>query len=182
MSDNERNRADDVALPAPEFSKIVSLGNLPEDGQSFSLSPDDEICTKLAQRMDVSHIRDFICVGKIRAGADKIYLTGNIKAILGRVCVASLEPFDEALDEDYDVTFLRFEPKEQSDDEAAAAPDALLEVSEGETFDIGEFAVQQACLAMAAFPRKPGAGSLVERFGKEELSSPFAILKKEQDQ
>jgi hypothetical protein len=51
------------------------------------------------------------------------------------------------------------------------------EIHTGDHFDLGEFLVQQLSLAMDPFPRKPGAESLVETYGRGADISPFAALR-----
>ena len=161
----------------PELSKEVELSSLGAGGKLFPLQADDEACARIAKRLGIPRVKSL--AGEIRLSATKkdIKATGVVRAELVRECVASLEEMDEAVDEAFELEFLREEDPEQLQD--GREEWELPEVHEGEIFDVGELLVQQLSLAMDPFPRKEGARSLAEDYGVEAESSPFAVLKSE---
>ena len=76
----------------------------------------------------------------------------NVTASSVRICVASLEPFEEVTRERF---ALRFVPEEQlSEDDDIDAVDEL--GYRGSQIDLGEAAVEQLGLALDPYPRRPG--------------------------
>ena len=102
-------------------------------------------------------------------------LAGRIAARLQRDCVASLERFVEEIDESFEIRFARGLAQEAAGAEIEIGPDSP-EPLDGDAIDLGEILVHQLSLAMAPFPRKPGARPLAEEFGGETRISPFSGL------
>lgn len=163
--------------PASEFSFEIDLGDSGKHQKSYSLVASDDECRTIAARLRIPAVE--MLEGKLHVSATKteILVTGSLKAKLVRECVASLELMDEEVTDDFEIDFLRA-PADADPDEVDEAEDwDAPERHFGDSLDLGDLLVQQLALAMAAFPRKPGATSLAEQYGKKELSSPFAALK-----
>ncbi len=160
----------------PEFSVEVDLSALSRVGKTLRLAANEGECRKIAKRLGVVSIGDL--EGEVRLTASKadIAATGVVRASLVRECIASLEPLSEVVDETFDIKFVRQALPEVADNAEDGEDWDLPELHEGDIFDVGELLVQQLSLAMAAFPRKQGASSLVEQYGQTELDSPFSVL------
>lgn len=172
MADDQRQQ------PTPEFSRPVTLSKVPSDGQTLTLSPDDETLAKIAQRFAIPAIAALDAAFTIMPTAHGVRVEGQFTANLTRECVASLEPMGEVINETITVDFDR--RVEEGDAEAIMDQLAMGQDAEplrGDQLDLGEFLVQQVSLAMDPFPRKPGATSLVDRYGAAEEPSAFAALK-----
>ena len=162
--------------PAPEFSLEVDLGALGRTGKTFRLSADDEARVRIARRLKIPAVQRL--EGEIALAASKTAVTakGTVRATLTRECVSSLEEMTEEVDDAFEVEFPRAAPEE-----AVGGEDADIwnepEIHEGDSFDAGELLVQQLSLAMDPFPRKPGAASLAEAYGRDADASPFADLR-----
>ncbi len=160
---------------AHEFSHEVDLTKLSKTGKDFHLVADGDARAKIAARLRVPAVKALSGDIHIAATPKTILARGAVRAQLVRECVASLEELDETVDDKFEVEFLRSvddAPPEENSGEDWLAP----EVHEGLVFDIGELLVQQLSLAMDPFPRKEGAVSLVETYGRASESSPFAVL------
>lgn len=169
---------------APEYSVEVDLPSLGRAGKFFKLAANEDECSKIAARLGVIKIAKL--EGEMRLSATKtdIKASGVVNASLIRECVSSLEPMPEQIDENFQISFSR-QPPSQTDAADEESEDLLLpEYHEGEMFDVGELLVQQLSLAMTPFPRKPGAPSLAEQYGRSGPVSPFsdlqAMLEKDQ--
>ena len=158
----------------PEFSVVVTLGKLPPEGKSFHLAPDEAERNAVADRLDVVAVDALAGEIHLSATREKITARGKVTAALKRECVASLEEMSEAIDEAFEIEFLRREEAidEMSDEDKWDAPD----VHTAPDFDVGELLVQQLSLAMNPFPRKEGAASLADLYGRAPETSPFAAL------
>jgi len=160
---------------AHEFSHEVDLTKLSKTGKNFRLEADEDARAKIAARLRVPAVKALTGDIHISATPKTILARGVVRAQLVRECVASLEELDETVDDAFEVEFLRSADDaapDSSDDEDWLAP----EVHEEPVFDIGELLVQQLSLAMDPFPRKQGAVSLAETYGRASESSPFAVL------
>ena len=107
-----------------------------------------------------------------RAGV--IEVEGRVRATLIRQCVASLDDMEEAIDEDFLVTYAEAAPK-TSDAEAEADLDAPEPVPAGR-IDLGAVLLEQLVLAMHPHPRKPDA-AVPEDPGAGATINPFDVLK-----
>ncbi len=166
-------------MAAPEFSHSLELGAAMRGIKHFRLTANDAERVAVAVRLGVDAVASLDGELTVSVSKARIIVKGVLKASLARECVASLEPITEIIDEAFDVEFLRQEPAdravEASEDEWDGA-DIPPEAHEGDDFDMGEFLVQQLALAMDPFPRKPGAASLAEKYGRIGEISPFAVL------
>lgn len=161
----------DPQSPAPEFSIEVDLDALPRGGETFHLLADADERAAIAKRLGALAVDRLEGDVRVVATPAAIVVEGRIDATLRRECIASLEAFEETVDEPFEIEFVRTAPSQESDD-AWNAP----EVHEGRFFDVGELIVQQLSLAMNPFPRKPDAPSLADEYGRAPESAPFSAL------
>ena len=158
---------------APEFSYEIDVGDVGKSGKSFRLAANEDERRRIAERLgtpSVEKLEGEMCVSATKTA---IRIEGSINAELTRECVASLEPMQERVSEEFDIDFLRAAPETGGEEEDWETP----EVHEGDALDLGELLVQQLSLAMDPFPRKEGATSLAEAYATPEKISPFAALK-----
>ena len=162
-----------------EFSVAVDLRALKGGRKTFRLAASPEECALLAKRLGVPGVQRL--EGEIALAVSKTEITaaGTLHAALTRQCVASLEEMTETVEDAFEIAFVRSPPnapQPQDEGEAETEDWDAPEVHEGDVFDLGEFLAQQLALAMAPFPRKPGAASLAEQYGEDKPVSPFADL------
>lgn len=157
----------------PEFTHEIELGEVGKQGKTFRLSANEEERARIAARLGAPSVEKLEGALRISATKTAIRVEGNIEAVLTRECVASLEPMQESVSEEFDIDFLREPPDEAGEEDDLEAP----EVHEGSRLDLGELLVQQLSLAMDPFPRKEGVESLAEAYAPPEKVSPFAGLK-----
>lgn len=163
----------------PEFSHLITVSALPSSGRVYEFQLEPDILETLARRFKIPSVDDLkasLCATPTLKG---VIVEGSFSAKLTRECVVSLETMKEDVADEFRVEFDR--TAKNRDDEALleegvdllAEPEPLA----GDILDVGELLIQQLSLAMAPFPRKPGAKSLVEIYGHQEEPSPFAVLK-----
>ncbi|MEO1251501.1 MAG: hypothetical protein AAFW81_04045 [Pseudomonadota bacterium] len=157
----------------PEFSVIVNLSSLPKAGKTFSLAPSESERAAVAARLGSPRIDVFEGEVHIKATAQRIDVSGCVRAQMLRECVASLEEMDETVDDRFDLEFVRVDSAKDHgivEDDAVDEP----EPHSGDALDIGEILVQQLSLAMNPFPRKEGAESLARSYGGGASVTPFS--------
>ena len=153
------------------LNKILFLGEIDADGwqQSFDATPVQ--CSKIAERFEIPKIENLNAKINVLIDGDLIRVSGHISAMLERICVVCLEPFQEPLDFDFEALFSENIPLikdgEMKDD---------IEPIDRGRLDIFEIVAEQIGLNMNPFPRKPGAsGDYLE--DKDSGNHPFANLK-----
>ena len=152
------------------LNKVVFLGEIGPDGWYGEFVGTLEQCKKIAERFDLPEIKSLKVCLSIKLDGDLIRVEGNIKGILKRVCVVSLELFDEVLDTDFEALFAEnvslLKDGEMKDD---------IEPLDRGRLDIFEIVAEQVGLNMNPFPHKTGVqGDYVE---EEQTNRPFANLK-----
>lgn len=118
-------------------------------------------------RFDLSHIRGGIAV------------RGLVSGLVGQNCVVTLEPLENRIEEDIDVTFA------EPDSAAAAMPKVDIDEDEPDppeiivngVIDLGRLATDMLFLGIDPYPRKPDATFETAEEAADPEEHPFAALK-----
>lgn len=178
---------------AQPFSRPLVVSSVGDNGLRLNLEASAEECAALAELDGLDAIRKLaVEADVIRRGRDRLLVRGRVKAVVAQTCVVTLEPFDTAVDEPFEVEFAPQSEAEEAyakamadieaaRDKAAALaeqPDPPDPIIDGKV-DIGALAAEFLALGLDPYPRKPGVefGSLTEDAG-EPLPKPFAALAK----
>lgn len=155
----------------PEFSRPVALDQI-EDSAERIVEANAVERAAIANWLGLEGLAELR--GQFtfsRVGRD-LGLTLRLIARADRLCVASLEPMVESVDETVHMRFERdFDATAEDVDD-----DLIREPWPGEQLDLGVLAADFLALSLAPHPRKSDAVSLGEAFGGEPPSSPFASL------
>lgn len=156
------------------ISRIIDIQALPDTGAEYKLAPSVEERRAIAERLGVQSIDTLTGEFVVRAVRGGVEIELRIIASVGRICVASLEPMTEAIDEKIKMSFERIysDDLENEDD-----GDILREPLDGDEIDIGELLVQHLSLALDPYPRKEGAEGLFDKYRDAASTSPFDALK-----
>ena len=162
----EKNKKNEKGL-----NKILFLGEIGPDGwqSDFVATPDQ--CAKIARRFDIPSVKSLKAHVHVIDEDDIIHVSGHIDAVLERICVVSLDPFDEVLDTDFEALFAENVPliKEGEMKEE-------IDPIERGRLDLFEIVAEQVGLNMDPFPRKSGScGDYMET--QSQTHRPFANLK-----
>lgn len=178
---------------APPFSRPVAVDSVGENGLRLDLAASDAECAALAEQDGLAAIRKLAVEAELtRRGRDRLHVKGRVRAVVAQTCVVTLEQFDAAIDEPFDVEFApqaeaeaAYEKAmaeiEAATDKAAALaeqPDPPDPIVDGK-IDLGGLAAEFLALGLDPYPRKPGAEftPLLEDSG-ESSPSPFGALAK----
>lgn len=157
------------------FALPVGLAAVPAQGRTFDLAADPAALAAIAARLGVPAVERLAGRLVIAPEPGGFRLSGRVTAALSRVCVVTLAPLAETVDEAFE---LRFTPAGASDDGADLTVDEdAPEPLEGDSLDLAEILVQQLALAMSPYPRRPDARFEPAEFGESLEKSPFAVLK-----
>jgi hypothetical protein len=113
----------------------------------------------------------------------RFQVTGHVRARIGQTCVVTLDPIENDIDEEIDLTFA---PPEQipaladlvdddveSEVEIADPPEPII----GGAIDLGRLATDALFLGVDPYPRKPGAVFERQVTAADPEDHPFAALK-----
>ena len=167
----------------PEFSRIFEVSELDGAVVSKKLTATEEELQGLLKRFGVETLNAVGADLKIEDGPESaVLVSGTVRASLSQICVVSLDPVDEVIEEPIAVTFLPEASEAFVEEEAEEISDADLEPFDGETLDLGEMVAQQIAAAINPYPRKDGVefgfADSLEDNGKAERENPFAVLSK----
>lgn len=152
-----------MSLPAaqagmpPELSRPIVVAALKPAGETRRVTATAEEAAALARRLGVEAVRDFAAEVTLKPRAKgQVVLRGWLRATVGRLCVVTLEPLDEVVDERLAATFLPAE-RATGAELSFEAEGEDEEPYEGQGFDLGEYLAQTLAVALDPWPRAPGA-------------------------
>jgi len=113
---------------------------------------------------------------------DRVHVAGRVRALVGQICVVTLDPMESEIDEAIDLEFAPPEQipllsdlvneAEESDEEI---PDPPEPITNG-MIDLGRIATDALFLAIDPYPRKPGAVFEPKLEAADPADHPFAAL------
>ncbi len=171
-----------MSVNANELSRPVPLSALGLEPLEQEVAATESECAALAGRFDLP------AIGKLhgrvtlaRQPGRVIRVSGVLTAKVRRICVVTLEPFDQVVEDDFTL-YLTDAPGIGT----GAELDILLEDEEmpepvdGDAVDCGEIVAEQLALALDPFPRSPeaeAAGPVAQTDPEPEADNPFKALR-----
>lgn len=156
-----------------EPTNQIEIVALHRGDNHFRLSPDEHSRRAIAERLGEPGVEALNGEFVLRPFSGGVDLDLRLTARVNRLCVASLEPMIETIDEQYSIRFERGFDETVIDDDDETAHEPL----DGETLDLDEILVQHLAVSLAPHPRKDGAKSLAEGYRDPVNLSPFSGLK-----
>lgn len=169
------------------WSAPVALDQIPESGLHRTIEAPEAARAAIAALAGLREVPELTATFDLEKRGNKIHVTGRVKARVGQTCVVSLEPMENTINEDVDLTFAPpvagavvvdedggAEPRRKA---AEDAPEPLT----GNSIDLGAIAAEFLVLAIDPYPRKEGAEfapPAVEETGNKPFAA-LAALKKE---
>ncbi|MDZ7627799.1 MAG: DUF177 domain-containing protein [Parvularculaceae bacterium] len=151
----------------------VEISSLNRGDNRFRLTASATECRAIAERIGEMGVETLSGDFTVTPYSGGVALSLHVTARVDRICVTSLEPITEDVDETYSIRLERDFDDSADDPEADFSREPL----EGDTLDLGEILVQHLSLSLVSHPRKEGAKSLVEGYRDPVNLSPFAGLK-----
>jgi uncharacterized metal-binding protein YceD (DUF177 family) len=166
-----------------EFSRLYRLESLSEESCPVEIEADPAEREALARRFELVAVEALSAAGTLVRRGEAVEAAGTLRARVIQSCVATAEPVEAAVEEDYRVEFRPLL--------AAGRPEEEVELGEGEldvvfyeggAVDLGEAVAQSLFLGLDPYPRSPAAEDALREAGvksEEEArieSSPFAAL------
>jgi uncharacterized metal-binding protein YceD (DUF177 family) len=173
-----------TAQPARPWSIPVSLDEVPETGRHFDLSADERVRTALAELAGLRSLpRLEAALDVTRHGRDGLRVAGDVSATVGQVCVVTLEPIENTVEEPIDLVFtppidlppgLAREADAQGRQVEVMVEDAPEPLING-VVDLGAIVTEFLMLGIDPYPRKPDAMFESPAMG-DDGGHPFAAL------
>lgn len=164
------------------WSMPVAVAQIPQDGSHVAFEADAAQREGLAQlgglRDVIEASAEFDLTHMANGG---IHATGLVRGLVGQVCVVTLEPVDNAIEEAVDIHFLPEDhaglsapPHAPEDDEDIPEPP---EAIRNGVIDLGKLAMDILFLGIDPYPRRPGAVFVPPVVAADPDEHPFAALK-----
>jgi hypothetical protein len=169
-------RTDPASLP---WSVPVVADDVPESGRHFDLVADEPTRAAMAKLAGLRALPLLTASFDVtRYGRSGLQVTGTVSATVGQVCVVTLDPMDETLEEPVDVIF-----SPQKTVPSGAEKDLEIEVPTDDApeplidgvVDLGNLATEFLILGINPYPRKPDAEFQPPAAG-DDTGHPFAVL------
>lgn len=167
----------------PEFSRPYRVDTLGSSPREVSIGADASEREALARRFGLQAIQSLSAEAALTRSGDSVIAAGKAAASVTQSCVATGEPVEARVEEEFRIEFRRHPDR--------AGPEEEIELSEGEldvvfygggAIDLGEAVAETVSLALNPYPRCEAAEEALRQAGvksEEEAraeSSPFAAL------
>jgi uncharacterized metal-binding protein YceD (DUF177 family) len=167
-----------------EFSRLFRLDALSSEPCQVEIDAGPGEREALARRFGLVGIASLAARAQLVRREDIVSAAGTLTARVTQSCIASGEPLDAALEEEFRVDF-RAAPADGRPEEEVELGESELDTIfyEGGAVDLGEAVAQSLALALDPYPRSPAAEAALKEAGvksEEEAraeASPFAALK-----
>ena len=166
-----------------EFSRPIRIDTLGPAPRHVSIEANEAERAALAQRFGLEAIHALAAEAEVVRRAESITASGRVTAAVVQSCVATGEPVEEQVLEDFTLEF-RPHPAVESPDEEIELGEGDLDVVfyDGAAVELGDAVAETVSLALNPFPRSPAAEDALREAGvksEEEAkaeASPFAGL------
>ena len=158
------------------WSVPVTVQEVPASGRRFELVADEATRTTIARSAELRALPRLEATFDVkRRAADGLQVVGRVSATVGQVCVVTLDPIENEVEELVDLTFVPAAVSALGGSEILEVADELPEPLVNETIDLGAIATEFLMLGIDLYPRKPEAvfqAPAVDQDG----AHPFAAL------
>jgi hypothetical protein len=152
---NERRREGHWSAP-------VTLHEVPLTGRRLELAADEATRAAIAKSVGLRALPRLEATFDVsRHGAEGLRVVGRVSASVGQVCVATLDPIENQVEETIDLVFVPGAASAADDgagrDGTEEAADETPEPLLNDTVDLGVIATEFLILGIDLYPRKPDA-------------------------
>jgi Large ribosomal RNA subunit accumulation protein YceD len=172
-------RAERMSEHRPEspWSVPVALHEVPETGRHLDLVADERVRAAVARLAGVTSLPRLAASFDLSPrGRTGLHVVGRVSATVGQICVVSLEPIENEVDEPIDLLFSSIAtssspPGAEVEIPVEDVPEPLVDGS----VDLGALATEFLLLGIDPYPRKPGAVFQAPA-PADDTAHPFAAL------
>lgn len=149
------------------------------DGERVDLTADEAERRAVADRLGLPSIERLEAHATLYRKADSVRAEGRVGASLDQNCVITGDPVPAHVDEPFEIAFLPEPQVSRSEEEFELdSADCDIVFHDGSTIDLGSAIADTLALGLPAYPRSPGAETVLKEAGilTEAEASPFAAL------
>lgn len=174
------------------WSRPVVVAQIPDRGLHIEIEADAAQRDAMAKAAKLRAIANASASFDIRrATGDGFHVTGTVRATVGQECVVTLEPIENAIEEEVNVTFepvrdveaparakagTKTASAKPDDEDDGDEPDPPEPIENGQ-IDLGRLAQDFLFLGIDPYPRKPGVTFELPETPPDPEDHPFAALK-----
>jgi hypothetical protein len=170
--------------PADPWHARVAVAQIPDTGLHRSFEASEAVREAMAKLAGLRQILAASAAFDLRLkSGGRVHVTGQVRARVGQVCVVTLDPIENEIDEPIDLIFAPVEqisPLSDLVDDAAESdqeiPDPAEPIIDG-VIDLGRLATDALFLAVDPYPRRPEAVFEPAPEVVDPADHPFAALK-----
>ncbi len=134
-----------------ELSRLIPVNHAHDLHSDVVATPKE--CANIAKRLGLPAIGLLFCAWHLRVGSrGRITASGLLRANVTQVCVITLKPFEQVLDQTFDIMFV---PAGQETDKINLESVDEIPYS-GSNLELGEATVEQLALMLDSYPRSVG--------------------------
>jgi hypothetical protein len=172
-------RAMNEGKPQGPWSVPVTVREVPVTGRRFELAADEATRAAIAKSAGQCALPRLEATFDVsRRQSDGLHVVGRVCATVGQVCVVTLDPIENEIDEMVDLVFLPGAAPAVGDvsgKDALEAADRTPEPLMDDTIDLGAIATEFLILGIDPYPRKPDAVFQAPPI-EDKTEHPFAAL------
>jgi hypothetical protein len=161
------------------WSVPVAVEDIPDTGLHLEIEAPAALLAELAKLADVRELPRLTAVFDLSRQDTGVHVAGHVSAEVGQICVVTLEPIENAIEETVDLAFAPIaggaEPAPKKLRSRAQSNDAPPEPLIDGMLDLGALATEFLILGVDLYPRKPGA-EFAARKADDAGEHPFAAL------
>lgn len=161
------------------WSVPLAVREVPVTGRHFDLAPEADTRAAVAQSLGLQTLPRLEATFDVtRHGDEGLRVVGRVSATVGQVCVVTLEPIENDVEEQVDVVFVPATKENTGDDSKTSSHDVDEDAPEplvGGAVDLGVIATEFLVLGIDPYPRKAGAEFAAPVIG-DDSGHPFAAL------
>jgi hypothetical protein len=170
---NERGREGPWSVP-------VTVHEVPVTGRRFELTADDATRAAIATSADLRALPRLEATFEVtRLNTNGLHVVGRVSATVGQLCVVTLDPIENELEETVDLIFVPGATPAVGGapgrDALEVATDEVPEPLLDDTVDLGAIAIEFLILGIDLYPRKPEAAFQAPPI-EDKTEHPFAAL------
>ena len=158
------------------WSVPLALIDVPESGRHFDLVADAQARAAVAKHAGLAALPRLEASFDVTLhGRGGLHVVGRVSATVGQICVVTLEPLENEIDESIDLVFMPPGTFPLGGEEVEVSAVDVPEVLIGGGIDLGAIATEFLILGLDPYPRKPDATFQGLAVG-DDAAHPFAAL------
>jgi uncharacterized metal-binding protein YceD (DUF177 family) len=150
----------------PEFSRPVRIDTLGPTPRQIEIGANEKERAALARRFAIVQIERLSAEAALTRRSDHVAAAGRLTAKVTQSCVATGEPVEETVEEEFRIEF-RPQPAATSEGDEIELNAGELDVVfyDGTAVDIGEAVAETLSLSLDPYPRAPNAEDALRKAG-----------------